>query len=98
MKITNSVVKNQAIKNSSKGEKTIKPSAYSFKDALNNIENSWMFVQHKSDKLISTLPLNVRPLVETQILVNELSLKAQMITRAGESVASTLRRIQQFGS
>ena len=75
-----------------------------FKDKLSiisgniqNIENQWQSIQNKSVGMINALPKNVQPLVQTQLLVNDLSLKSQMITKVGESVSSTVKRLQQMG-
>ena len=84
----------------------IKPGKTSsgFKDKLSiisgniqNIENQWQSIQNKSVNMINALPKNVQPLVQTQLLVNDLSLKSQMITKVGESVSSTVKRLQQMG-
>lgn len=93
MKIANTVSKIEFPAKELKEAKGI-----NFKQILDNLESSWANVESRSDRLVRTLPLNVKPLVETQLVINELSLQTQMITRAGEAVASTLRRIQQFGS
>lgn len=76
----------------------------SFKDKLSiisgniqNIENQWQSIQNKSVGMINALPKNVQPLVQTQLLVNDLSMKSQMITKVGESVSSTVKRLQQMG-
>lgn len=79
------------------GTKPNTKQSFSFKQAIDKMEASWMSVQNKSDRMISSLPAGVRPLLEMQLSINDLSLKAQMITRAGEAVASTMRKIQQFG-
>ena len=64
-------------------------------NSIKSVETQWNQVQSKSIQYINSLPQNARPLISTQILINDLSLKAQMITKVGEAVSSTIRKIQQ---
>lgn len=83
---------------------SVKKPSSSFKDKMNvisgniqKIESQWQNVQQKSVGFVNALPKSVQPLVQTQLMMNDLSLKSQMITKAGESVSSTIKRIQQMG-
>jgi hypothetical protein len=65
---------------------------------LEQVVTGWERSGAKMIKLVEKLPAEVRPLMETQIVVNKLALDVQLITRAGETLGSTLRQVQQLGS
>lgn len=64
---------------------------------LEKFIGDWQRADGRTVKLIERLPAEVRPMMETQIMVNRLALDVQIITRAGETLGSTIRQVQQLG-
>lgn len=64
---------------------------------LGAFDAAWSSAQRDSEKRLRSLSPAARPLVEAQIVVNRLSLGAQLISQTAEAVGSTVRRAQQLG-
>lgn len=77
------------------GAEQLKEEVLSF---LQQFSDHWQKAEQQSEKLIQELPSAVRPYFEAQLLINDLSLKCQLITRAGEAASTALRRVQQMGN
>ena len=58
---------------------------------------AWQQAEQRRSTLFATVPTEMRPLLEAQLLVNRLALRLQLLSKAGESFGATLRRLQQMG-
>ena len=58
----------------------------------------WQSAAEAIQDKVSALPREVRDLVELQRSVHTLQLQTHLAAKAGETVSSTLRRVQQMGA
>ncbi len=65
---------------------------------LERLDGSWKASFQQSKKLISSLPAEYKPLFEAQVSVSRMHFQTEMITKIGDSVQGTMKRLQQQGS
>lgn len=66
--------------------------------AWNDFQRDWLSSTKQMRGLVSGVPAKSRRLVELQLLSQQLHLRSLVAAKAGESVSSSLRRVQQMGS
>ncbi len=60
--------------------------------------NRWEQTQKGTEKKINSLPKEARELFDLQLEVSRLGIQAQLVTKAGETLTSTVKRLQQMGA
>lgn len=65
---------------------------------LEQFSANWQQLNSAMRARIRDLSPAARPLVELQVMVNDLGIKSQLISRVGETLAGTVRKVQQLGS
>lgn len=65
---------------------------------LEDFVRDWSGADIRVQKEISKLPDQYKDVVKLQVLVNNLQMKSEIASKAGEAFASTVRRVQQLGS
>ena len=63
-----------------------------------NYLNDWRGVSQEIQDKVQGLPRQMKDLVELQMHVHTLQLQTNLATKAGETVSSTVRRVQQMGA
>ena len=75
-----------------------KPSELNFSTALKSFVNDWEVSQRTLNNRIKGLAPENRDLINVQVSVNRLNVYTQVMTQVGETVNSSLKRLQQMGS
>jgi len=65
---------------------------------LTEFSANWHRSQHLLNRKISQLPADQRELIQLQTEMSKLQLQTQLITVVGETVSSTVKRVQQMGN
>ena len=63
-----------------------------------SVFEAWDKVEQQQRTLLQKLPGEYKPLLELQLSVNSISLRTEIVSKAGESAVSSLRRLQQMGA
>ena len=63
-----------------------------------HFEKQWLQAHNQTERRIRALDPSLRPVFELQTTVQELGLKTNLVSQLGETMSSTLRRLQQLGS
>lgn len=69
----------------------------SFEKTLTDLQKSWSANTAKSKELVPQIPSEYRPLFELQQSIYKCHLQTEIITKAGDSVQSTLKKLQNQG-
>ncbi|HMO19084.1 MAG TPA: hypothetical protein PKA63_13580 [Oligoflexia bacterium] len=67
------------------------------KQGLEQLESSWKTSYGQSFKLLQNLPVEFKPLLEMQMNMSKVHFQTELVTKVGDSVQSTLKRLQQQG-
>jgi hypothetical protein len=65
---------------------------------LEKLDNSWKASFRTSRKMISSVPSQHRALFEAQISVSRVHFQTELVTKIGDSVQGTMKRLQQQGA
>jgi len=105
VKNTASLQKNSGIKNSegfSGALDKVKSASNSTKSEvvsyIQQFQTQWKQSHAQKIAMVKKLPSSYRSLLEGQILVSDLSMKSQIVSKVGEGVSSTVKKVQSFGS
>lgn len=77
-------------------DKTRTEESISFKEVLSQFDADWKKSDASVSQAIGGMSKEVRKLFEVQRLVSKLTLQTDLLTKAGESVSQTLKKIQQM--
>jgi hypothetical protein len=72
--------------------------ASAIRSGLERLDGSWKASFQKSEKIVSALPKEYKPLFEAQVSVSRMHFQTEMITKIGDSVQGTMKKLQQQGS
>lgn len=91
-------------KNNDSGLKTSitkKPEGLSFNQvmerSLNDLERTWKVTTAKANNLVPALPKEYQTLFELQKSVYQTHFQTEIVTKVGDSVQSTLKKLQSQG-
>jgi hypothetical protein len=68
------------------------------KNTLEKLEGNWQKSFQDSRKLLSSVPQGYRPLFEAQVSVARVHFQTEIVSKIGDSVQGTVKRLQQQGS
>jgi len=68
-----------------------------FLEKLEALQSDWNKVGERSNAALGKLPSEVRSLVELQIDAGQLQVQTTVVSKVGETVGATMRRLQQMG-
>ncbi len=74
------------------------PSLTTLGPRIDRFIKAWDESGIKLRSLVQAVPAETRPAFELQVLLNRLTLDAQLISHVGEAAGSSVRRLQQMGS
>ena len=77
------------------GEKSFLDVGNSIKILDSHLRN-WQAMDKQIESLSKKIPQDMIPLIKLQRMVHSLEFESQLITKVGDSVSGTLRRLQQF--
>jgi thiaminase len=67
-------------------------------DATVSFINEWNIANQSSIEMISKVSPEYKSYIELQLSVNKLNLQTQLLTKAGETVSNSIKRVQQMGA
>ena len=67
------------------------------KDPFTQFLSQWENAGERSNQLMDSLPAESKNFLEVQVLVNRLQMQSMLVTKAGETASSTVRKVQQMG-
>jgi hypothetical protein len=65
---------------------------------LDRFQSDWNKAQIQRQGFIESLPSSYSAYLKSQMLVSDLALKSNLMSKIGEGVSSSIRRVQNFGS
>ncbi len=77
--------------------KNINKIELSFEKTLSDLQKTWSTNTAKTKELVPKLPSEYRPLFELQQSIYKCHLQTEIITIVGDSVQSTLKKLQNQG-
>ena len=69
----------------------------SFEKTLNDLQKTWTANAAKTKELVPQIPAEYRPMFELQQSIYKCHLQTEIITKVGDSVQSTLKKLQNQG-
>ena len=67
-------------------------------DSIEGLNEHWLNLEQSAQQLSQSVPAPMRSLYDAQLAMSSLALESQLVSKAGEALSGTLRRLQQTGS
>jgi len=69
----------------------------SFERTLTDLQNTWLNNTIKAKELVPKIPTEYRPIFELQQSIYRCHLQTEIITKVGDGIQSTLKKLQNQG-
>ncbi len=78
-------------------EKNLNSLSGSFEKIFNGLQKSWEVNSTKAKEIVPRMPTEYRELFDLQQSINRCHLQTEIVTKVGDSVQSTLKKLQSQG-
>ena len=99
---TQNIILNNSYQEQSSSKYIEKPNGISFKSVLettlHNLDKNWLKAERHSISVIKSVPENYKPMLQAQILISNLGLQVELVTKVADGVQSTIKKLQQQNS